>query len=140
MKWLFDLINPLKGMKWLFDQINPLKGIAGALSSAYEKKLAAQNATERIEADKEIAWLEARRDALVASVGEPWWSPRSIMGYAVALYVAKIVFIDSTLQLGVTPYPGEQVTWIVVTIIGFYFVSRSAETIANSLTSAFKKK
>jgi hypothetical protein len=130
MKWLFDLIN-------LF---SPFKGIADALSSAYEKKLAAQNATERIEADKEIAWLEARRDALVASVGEPWWSPRSIMGYCVAAYVFKIVLWDTSLGLGVTPYPGEQVTWIVVTIIGFYFVSRSAETIANSLTSAFKKK
>lgn len=127
-------------MMWLLNLINPIKGITDALSSAYEKKLAAQNATERIEADKEIAWLEARRDALVASVGEPWHSPRSIMGYCVAAYVFKIVLWDTILGLGVTPYPGEQVTWIVVTIIGFYFVSRSAETIANSLTSAFRKK
>lgn len=127
-------------MKWLFDLINPLKGITDALTSAYEKKLAAQNDASRIEADKEIAWLEARRDAAIASGSDPWWSPRSLMGYAVALYVVKTVFVDSTLQLGVTPYPGEQVSWIVVTIIGFYFVSRSAETIANSLTSGFRKK
>lgn len=127
-------------MKWLIDLINPLKGITDALSHAYEKRLAAQNASERIEADKEVAWLEARRDAVVATVGEPWFSPRSIMGYCVAAYVFKIVLWDSVLQLGVTPYPGEQVTWIVVTVIGFFFVSRSAETIANSLTYAFKKK
>lgn len=127
-------------MMWLLNLINPLKGITDALSSAYEKRLAAQNNTERIEADKEIAWLEARRDALVASVSDPWWSPRTIMGWCVALYVAKIVVWDTIFQLGVTPYPGEQVTWIVVTIIGFYFVSRSAETIANSISSTFKKK
>lgn len=124
----------------LLNLINPLKGITDALTNAYQAKLAAKNDSERISADKEIAWLEARRDAIASTIKEPWYSPRSLMGYAVAAYVVKLVFIDSTLQLGVTPYPGEQVSWIVVTIIGFYFVSRSAETIANSLTSAFRKK
>lgn len=127
-------------MKWLLDLINPLKGITDALTSAYQAKLNAQNDAERISADKEIAWLEARRDVAISAKTDPWWSPRSLMGWSVSLYVFKLVVWDSVLQLGVTPYPGEQVSWIVVTIIGFYFVSRSAETIANSLTSAFRKK
>ena len=126
--------------QWLINLLNPIKGITDALTSAYEKKLVAENNTQKIEAEKEIAWLVARRDAAIASSSDPWYSPRTIMGWSVALYVFKIIVIDTVFQLDVTPYPGEQVSWIVVTIIGFYFVSRSAETIANSLTTAFRKK
>ena len=124
----------------LLDWLNPLQSITGALTKAYEAKLAAGNDNDRIAAEVEIENLKARRDVVLASVNDPWWSPRTIMGWCVAAFVAKVVLWDTVLGLGVTPNPGEMVWWIVVTIIGFYFVSKSAETIANSIAGVLRRR
>lgn len=124
----------------LLSLINPIKGITVALSSAYKMRLTAANNSERIEAEKEIAFWEQRANAATATAGEPWYSPRTIMGWCVSSYVFKIIVYDTVLGLGVTYYPGEHVTIIVMTIIGFYFVSRSAETIVNSITGSLSKR
>ena len=62
------------------------------------------------------------------------------MGWSAALYVGKIVVWDTVLQWGVTPNPGEQVTMIVMTIVGFYFVAKGAETVANTLAGVIRRK
>ncbi len=125
----------------LLSWLNPLNAITGSLERAYTAKLNAANDKDKIAAEVEIKNLEAKRDVVIAaSVNDKWWSPRSLMGWAVAIYVLKIVVWDSVLQWGVTPYPGEQVTFIVMTVIGFYFLSRGAEAVANSISSAFKRR
>ena len=124
----------------MFGWLNPLNAITGALTKAYEAKLAAGNDNDRIAAEVEIENLKARRDVVLASVNDPWWSPRTIMGWCVAIFVAKVVLWDTVLGLGVTPNPGEMVWWIVVTIIGFYFVSKSAESIANSIAGVLRRR
>lgn len=124
----------------LLDWLNPLNAITSSLERAYQAKLAAQNDTGRIAAEVEIENLRARRDVILSAANDKWWSPRTIMGWSAAVYVAKIVVWDTVLQFGVTPNPGEQVTWIVVTIVGFYFVSKSAEGVANVLAGAFRRR
>ncbi len=125
----------------LFSWLNPLNAITGALTDAYKRKLEADTDKTRIAADVEISNLEAKRDVVLqAAVSDRWWSPRNIMGLSVAAYVFKIIVWDSVLRLGVTPYPGQQVTFIVMTVIGFYFVSKGAETIANTIASAIKSR
>ncbi len=125
----------------LLNFLNPLSAVTDALSRAYIARQQAKNDKERIDADVTISNLEAKRDVVIAAaVNDRFWSPRNIMGWSVAAFVFKLIVWDTVLQLGVTPYPGEMVTWIVVTIIGFYFVSRSAETISNSIAAVLIRK
>lgn len=121
---------------WLLDLLNPIKPITDALVRAYEAHANAGNQTDRIKAEVTIAELEARRDVVIAaSANDRWWSPRTLMGWSAALYVAKIVVWDTVLGWGVTPNPGEQVTYIVMTIVAFYFVSQGVERLARSLSN-----
>lgn len=113
-------------LSWL----NPIKAIADALSAAYAAKLAAKNDAERIDAEKQIAFFEGQMQlARAAAEHDKWWSPRSIMGFCAAIYVAKIVVYDTVLGLGVTPNPGSVVSGIVTVIIGFYFGAKAVTDI-----------
>lgn len=124
----------------LLDWLNPLNAITGALTKAYETKLTAANDAGRIAADVEIQNLQAKRDVILSASKDPWWSPRTIMGWSAAIYVFKIIVWDTVLKLGVTPNPGEQVTLIVMSVVGFYFVSRAAETVANTIAGVLARK
>lgn len=124
-------------MASLLDWLNPLNAITGSLERAYTAKLNAANDAGRIKAEVEIANLEARRDVILsAAVNDKWWSPRTIMGWAAAIYVGKIVVWDTVLQLGSTPNPGSQVTGIVQVIVAFYFAAKGVEMAANSISTA----
>lgn len=121
----------------LLDWLNPLQVITGSLERAYSAKLAAANDTQRIKAEVDIANLEARRDVILsAAVNDKWWSPRTIMGWAAALYVAKIVVWDTVFGLGVTANPGTQVTGIVQVIVAFYFAAKGVEIAASTISTA----
>lgn len=118
---------------WLISLLNPIGHVTKQLADAYAAKSNAQTEQARIAADERIEAIKAQRDVVVSSVGDRWWSPRTIMGWCVAIYVAKIIVWDTVLQLDVTPNPGSQVTNIVLTVIGFYFVTGAAERIASGL-------
>lgn len=116
----------------LFEFLNPLTPITKALTEAYTAKLAAENDGQRIEADIRIKNLEAKRDVVIAaSVNDHWWSPRTIMGWCAAIYVFKLVVWDTVLGLGVTRNPGDQVTNIVMTIVGFYFLMTGIDRVVS---------
>ncbi|MFA5899573.1 MAG: hypothetical protein WC829_10715 [Hyphomicrobium sp.] len=124
----------------VLDFLNPLNAITGSLERAYTAKLNAGNDKDRIAAEVEIENLKARRDVVLSAARDPWWSPRTIMGWCVAAFVVKVVLWDTVLGLGVTPNPGSMVWWIVVTVIGFYFFSKSAEQIASTIAGAISRK
>lgn len=115
---------------WLLGLLNPIGEITKQLADAYAAKSNAITEQQRIAADEKIEAIKAQRDVVVSAAGDRWWSPRVIMGWCVAIYVAKIIVWDTVLALGVTPNPGSQVTSIVLTVIGFYFVTGTAERIA----------
>lgn len=117
----------------LLSFLNPLSQIVGAAERAHERVLSAKNNSERIQAEQERDFWRGRVEAVNASIHDPWWSPRTLMGMGVALYVLKIIVWDTVLGLGVTPDPGSNVSSIVNTVISFYFVSRAADQLAGVL-------
>ena len=123
-------------LKGLLGLGNTITGIAGKIADAKVQMANAANDRERIAAEERIKAYEQQAAAMIAaSTNDKWWSTRELIGKCVLLYVAKIVVWDTVLKLGVTPDPGEQVWWIVATVIGFYFVSKSAEKITNAIAS-----
>lgn len=118
-----------------------LSGIAGKIADARVELAKAQTDKDRIAAEERIKAYEQQAAVVIAaSANDKWWSTRELIGKIVLIYVAKIILWDTVLQLGVTPNPGQQVTWIVTTVIGFYFVSRTAEKITSSIASAWGRK
>lgn len=112
----------------LLGLLNPLKAIGEQLNRAYELKLLAANDKERIEAEKAISQLEARRDVLVAEQGS--WMTRWIrpaLAFPVVVFWNKLIIYDTVLGLGTTPDPGEYVMWFCVLVPNVYFLVRSNE-------------
>lgn len=92
------------------------------------------------ESEQNLKFWQSRMDmAIATSQSDKWWSPRTIMGWCATAYVFKTVVWDSLLGLGVTQYPGEQVTFFVMTIVGFYFASKAAENIATILSGRMSR-
>lgn len=119
---------------WLLSLINPLGQLTKQLADAYAARAQAQTTEAKIAADERIAAINAQRDVVIAAaVHDKWWSPRNLMGWCVTIYVARVVVWDSAWQQGSIPDPGSQVWWIVLTVIGFYFVTGTAERIATTI-------
>lgn len=82
--------------------------------------------------------MEAGRQhvqALGATASFRWWHPQNLIAYCVSAYVAKIVVWDTVLGLGVTPDPGEHVTWLMMAVVGFYFLNRGIVEVAGRLAA-----
>ena len=110
--------------------------IVGAVIDGYKAKLAAGNDKDRIAADlaqRELdvqrAEIEAQNALRIAQIGK-WYEPEKLKGYAVAIYVGKLLIFDKVLGLGSTdPLSG----WIETTanlIVAFYFGKRTFENVA----------
>ena len=111
-----------------------IAAIGEQLNRWQETRAAAKNNTERIEAEKQIAfWNGQMQLALTASQNDKWWSTRELIGKCALIYVAKIIVWDTVLGWGVTPDPGPQVTGIVMVVIGFYFGSKAVSEVAARL-------
>jgi hypothetical protein len=109
------------------------------LLDAYNAKLKAGNTSEKIAADAAAGEqatqqieIQAQTQYRIAALGY-WYEPDKIMGYAVAVYVAKLLIWDKVLGLGTTdPLAG----WIEITanlIVGSYFAKRGFENVARIL-------
>jgi len=113
--------------------------VVKGLIEGYKAKLAAGNTSEKIAADaasQEQATqqieIRAQTEYRIAALGF-WYEPDKIMGYAVAVYVCKLLIWDKVLGLGTTdPLVG----WIEITanlIVGSYFAKRGFENVAHIL-------
>lgn len=121
-------------MAGMLDWLNPLNALKDGLLVAQRQYLDAKNDTERLKAEQEMAYWKGQIDlATVAATADKWYSVRSLIGYCVTMLVFKLIVWDTVLGLGVTPNPGSLVLWISVTVIGFYFASRTATDIARIL-------
>jgi hypothetical protein len=118
--------------------LGPLKD---GLLQAQQQYYTAQNDQQKLAAQVAMQQWQGQIDlAIQASKTDRWYSVRNLIGYCVFLYVGKIIVLDTVLQLGITPNPGIQVTWVVMTTIGFFFASKSAETIASTIAAAIGRK
>ncbi|WP_347265410.1 hypothetical protein [Nitrobacter sp.] len=65
----------------------------------------------------------------IASLGH-WYEPDKLMGYAVAVYVGKLLIYDKVLGLGITDPLGGWIETTANLIVGFYFAKRGFENVA----------
>jgi|SRR6185295_5230174 len=109
-----------------------------SLVKGYEAKLAAGNTSERIAADlaaKDLDLQGRERELntqLMISDSGRWWTaaPRAIVCWAFALYIAKVVVIDSALGWGTTPALKGMIAEWGGTVICFWFGGRTLEKVA----------
>lgn len=115
-------------LQFLLGLVNPIKAVGEQLTRAYELKLNAQNDSQRIQAEKLIANLEAHQNILIAEQGS--WMTRWIrpaLAAPVVVYVWKLIVWDTVLGWGVTPDPGQFINWYVLTVTTAYFLTRPIE-------------
>lgn len=106
------------------------------LIDAYQAKLKAGNTSEKIASDTaasemavQTAEIKAQTEYKIAALGH-WYEPDKIMGYAVAVYFAKLLVYDKVLGMGSTdPLAGFAETTANL-IVAFYFAKRGFENIA----------
>jgi hypothetical protein len=111
--------------------LNPLGALKDGLVAAQKQWLDANNDASRLKAEENMAYFKGQIElAVAASRYDKWYSVRSLIGYCVVTLVAKLLLWDTVLGWGVTPNPGQLVMWITVTVIGFYFASKTAIDVA----------
>ena len=106
------------------------------LIDAYQAKLKAGNTSEKIASETaagemavQTAEIRAQNEYKIAALGY-WYEPDKIMGYAVAVYFAKLLVYDKVLGMGSTdPLAGFAETTANL-IVAFYFAKRGFENIA----------
>ncbi len=110
--------------------------VVKALVDAYSAKLKAENVDSRIAADlaaSEIAAQSAEARIIgnyrVAELGL-WYEPDKLMGYAVALYFAKLLVWDKVLGLGSTDALAGFAAITANLVVSFYFAKRGFENVA----------
>lgn len=105
-----------------------------AALNAYKAKLSSDDTAKLYAAELAARELEVQSRELelqtqyrIASLGR-WYEPDHLMGYAVAIYFAKLLVYDKVLAMGVTdPLAG----WAAFTanlIVSYYFGKRTVET------------
>ena len=108
----------------------PLTEISNDIKEAYQSKLNAANDAERIAVEERITLLEARKSTILAAQSDPverWVR----IGFAVPfiLYVNKVVLWDKVLGWGATDGLSDNFTWIMMTILGGYFLETTVKRI-----------
>jgi len=106
------------------------------LIDAYQAKLKAGNVESKIAADlaageiaAQTAEMQAQTQYRIAEIGH-WYEPDKIMGYLVALLLAKLIAWDIILDLGTTNLHDGFVLNTSNLIIMFYFGKRGFENVA----------
>lgn len=107
---------------------NLVGSIGEQLKDAYRMKLEAQTNEAKLEADTYIAHLQAQQSIILAEQGK-WFTSwiRPAIALPVVIYIWKLLIWDTILQWGVTQNPGQFVNWVVITVIGAYFLTRPFE-------------
>lgn len=109
------------------------KGIAEKIADAYVAKQAALTDRERIVADERIKTLEMQRDVLIAEQ-RSWLTSwvRPAFAFPFVVYSWKLVIWDKVLKLGTTDPLSENLTEIMVVIIGAFFIARPFEKVGQA--------
>lgn len=101
-------------------------------------KLAADLTSRALTLDIQERQINAQ---IIAADNGSWFmrTPRALVQWALALYIAKCIIWDTVLGLGTTPQIGGVIeSWFGV-IIAFWFGGRTAEKIATIMSNRLKK-
>lgn len=108
----------------------PLTEISNDLKEAYQSRLNAANDAERLAVEERINLLEARKSIILAAQSDPverWVRIGFTLPFIV--YVNKIVLWDKVLAWGSTDPLGDNFTWIMMTILGGYFLETTVKKV-----------
>lgn len=105
----------------------PLSSISDDLKEAYKAKLEAQNDKVRMAAEERIAVLEARKSSILAAQSNPIERfVRIGFAFPFIVYINKLVLWDKVLEWGVTDPLSSELSYILMIILGGYFVDMTA--------------
>ena len=121
-------------LSWLQPLFNFLGGpIIQGMIDAYKAKLTAETDLDKMRTDLAVQELslqakeaELQTQYRIAEIGH-WYEPDKLMGYSVAVYLAKLLIWDKVLGWGTTdPLVG----WVETTanlVVSFFFAKRGIE-------------
>ena len=127
-------------LSWLQPLFNFLGGpIIQGIIEAYKAKLTAETDLDKLRTDLAVQELslqakeaELQTQYRIAEIGH-WFEPDKLMGYSVAIYLAKLLVYDKVLGWGTTdPLVG----WVETTanlVVSFYFAKRGIENVVKIL-------
>ena len=92
-----------------------------------DKKIASDLAGLEIAA--QTSEIKAQTEYRIAALGY-WYEPDKIMGYCVAVYIAKLLIWDKVLGLGSTDPLGGWIETTANLVVASYFAKRGFENIA----------
>lgn len=102
--------------------------VIDTIEDVYQTWKSAETQEAKLEAEKQLAWLTAQKEVIISEQRRAltaWIRPA--IAAPVVIYVWKLLVWDTVLGWGVTPNPGEFVNWVVLTVIGSYFLTRPFE-------------
>lgn len=104
----------------LFD---PLTKITGQIAQVRLEAEKAKTDKDRIAANERIKSLEARREVLVKSSDSQFNGViRGLFALPFVIYTWKLIIWDKVLGWGTTDPLSEMLTYLLMVIVGFYFV------------------
>jgi len=106
--------------------------IATQLARAYTARDNAATDADRIKADVTIKQLEARQASL-ASGGWITATVQALWALPFIIYAWKLVVWDKVLAWGATDALGDTMGSVMVTIVGFYFLSSGAIAVVRAV-------
>lgn len=115
-----------KLLTWL--STGGIAAIGEQLNKAYDAKLKATNDHEKLQAEENIARLEAQRSILIAEQGRwltAWVRPAIALPFVV--YLWKLIIYDKVLAWGATDNLSPELWNMMTVVIGAYFLTRPLE-------------
>lgn len=112
---------------------NSLTGIADKIADAYKAREAAKTDREKLAIDERIKTLELQRDVLVSEQGSRltnWVRPAFAFPFVV--YLWKLILWDKVLGLGATDPLSDQLSEILMIVIGAFFLTRPFEKVGQA--------
>ena len=114
----------------LLGLIDPISKITNKIIDLRIQQANAQTEQAKIAADEEVSKLQAQRDVLVAESGSKINAlVRIAFALPCALYINKLIIYDKILGWGTTDDLSTNLWWLLMTVVGFYFVQSIASII-----------
>ena len=105
--------------------VGAVKALTQNAQEAYETYINAANDKDRIAAEERMYLINARLEILKVEQRSRMTSwIRPAIAFPVVVLIWKLVLWDTVLGLGVTPYPGDLVKWLMLTVVGAYLLTR----------------
>ena len=99
--------------------------IIGEIVKAQERRRQAKNESERIQAETEIAYLEAKRDVIMKEQGNAATRLiRPLFALPFVIYNIKVIVYDKVLGLGSTDMLSPEFWQLQMIVFGTYFLTR----------------